>query len=85
MLNSMNNNPFGSKLASKMKIGALVSWCEWMIADNNLIEAVFYGVIVGKTTKIEGNRAVCIIKVACSKTGEVLLLNPFQLRIEEPI
>jgi len=68
-----------------MKIGDLVSWAEWMIADNSLIEEVFYGTIVEKLTKIEGNRPICIIMVACSKTGEVLSLNPFQLRLEETI
>jgi hypothetical protein len=77
--------PFGGILSSKMKIGDLVSWAEWMIADNSLIEEVFYGTIVEKLTKIEGNRPICIIMVACSKTGEVLSLNPFQLRLEETI
>ena len=75
--------PFGGILSSKMKIGDLVSWVEWMIADNSLIEEVFYGTIVEKLTKIEGNRPICIIMVACSKTGEVLSLNPFQLRLEK--
>lgn len=75
--------PFGGILSSKMKIGDLVSWAEWMIADNSLIEEVFYGTIVEKLTKIEGNRPICIIMVACSKTGEVLSLNPFQLRLEK--
>ena len=75
--------PFGGILSSKMNIGDLVSWVEWMIADNSLIEEVFYGTIVEKLTKIEGNRPICIIMVACSKTGEVLSLNPFQLRLEK--
>jgi len=75
--------PFGGILSSKTKIGDLVSWAEWMIADNSLIEEVFYGTIVEKLTKIEGNRPICIIMVACSKTGEVLSLNPFQLRLEK--
>ena len=75
--------PFGGILSSNMKIGDLVSWAEWMIADNSLIEEVFYGTIVEKLTKIEGNRPICIIMVACSKTGEVLSLNPFQLRLEK--
>ena len=75
--------PFGGILSSKMKIGDLVSWAEWMIADNSLIEEVFYGTIVEKMTKVEGNRPICIIMVVCSKTGEVLSLNPFQLRLEK--
>jgi len=75
--------PFGGILSSRMKIGSLVSWSEWMIADNDLIEAIYYGTIVEKITNIEGNRPVCVIRVACSKTGEVLSLNPFQLRLEE--
>jgi len=75
--------PFGGILSSSMKVGALVSWAEWMIADNSLIEEIYYGTIVEKTTKIEGNRPICVIMVACSKTGEILSLNPFQLRLEE--
>ena len=75
--------PFGGTLSSKMKIGDLVSWQAWMVKDKSLIEEVFYGTIVEKITKTEGSRPVCIIMVACSKTGEVLSLNPFQLRLEE--
>ena len=79
----VNNVPFGDKIASKMKIGTLVSWGEWMVDDNDLIEEVYYGTIVDKITKIEGNRPVIVIVVACSKTGNILSLNPFQIRIEE--
>lgn len=79
----VNDAAFGESLASKMKIGALVSWTEWMISDNDLIEEVFYGTIVEKITKIEGNRTICVIIVACSGTGDTISLNPFQLRIEE--
>ena len=75
--------PFGGILSSSMKIGDLVSWAEWMIVDKRLIEEVFYGIIIEKKSKIEGNRPVSVIKVACSKTGEILSLNPFQLRLEE--
>jgi hypothetical protein len=66
-----------------MRVGSLVSWTEWMIADNDLVEEVFYGTIVEKITKVEGTRPICVIMVACSKTGEILSLNPFQLRLEE--
>ncbi len=79
----VNNAPFGASLTTKMKVGALVSWTEWMISDNDLIEEVFYGTIVEKITKMEGNRAVSVIVVACSKTGDIISLNPFQLRLEE--
>jgi hypothetical protein len=75
--------PFGASMALQMKIGTLVSWAEWMISDNDLIEEVFYGTIVDKVTRIEGDRPVCVVIVACSKTGEILSLNPFQLRLEE--
>mgnify|MGYP003119477201 CR=1 FL=1 len=78
-----NKNAFGESLSADMKIGLLVSWSEWMIADNDLVEVVYYGTIVEKTTKTEGNRPICIIKVACSGTGDIISLNPFQLRIEE--
>jgi len=78
----VNDVPFGGILSSNMKIGSLVSWAEWMISDNELIEEVHYGTIVDKLTKVEGSRPVCVIIVACSKTGEILSLNPFQLRIE---
>lgn len=79
----VNEMPFGGLLSSKMKVGSLVSWAEWIIADNNLIEEVYYGTIVDKIAKIEGSRSIVIILVACSKTGEILSLNPFQLRLEE--
>ena len=75
--------PFGGVLSSKMKIGALVSWASWMVKDKSLIEEVYYGTIVEKVTQISGNRPICVIMVACSKTGEILSLNPFQLRLEE--
>ena len=48
----VNDVPFGANLASKMKVGSLVSWSEWMIADNDLIEAVYYGTIVEKISKM---------------------------------
>ena len=78
----VNDIPFGGILSSGMEIGSLVSWSEWMISDNDLIEEVFYGTIVEKVTKIQGNRPICVVIVACSKTGEILSLNPFQLRLE---
>jgi hypothetical protein len=75
--------PFGGILSSKMKIGDLVSWRSWLVKDKNVTEAVYYGTIIEKITKIKGNRPVCIIKVACSATGDVLDLDPFKLRLEE--
>ena len=75
--------PFGGIISSKIKIGALVSWTEWMITSDELIEEVFYGTVVEKISRVEGNRPVCIIMVACSKTSNILSLNPFQLRLEE--
>ena len=75
--------PFGASLSLKIKIGALVSWTEWMISDNDLVEEVYYGTVLEKITKIEGDRSVAVIVVACSKTGETISLNPFQIRIEE--
>jgi hypothetical protein len=79
----INDVPFGGMLSSNIKIGALVSWTEWMIIDNSLIEEIHYGTVVEKISTIQGGRPICIIKVACSKTGEVLSLNPFQLRLKE--
>ena len=79
----VSDRAFGETLAAKLIIGDLVSWSEWMIADNDLLEIVYYGTIVEKIIKIEGNRPICIIMVACSKTGEIISLNPFQLRLEE--
>ena len=75
--------PFGGMLSSSMKIGALVSWTEWIVIDNSLVEEAHYGTIVEKISKIVGGRPVCIVMVACSKTGDILSLNPFQLRFEE--
>jgi hypothetical protein len=68
-----------------MKIGDLVSWAAWMVKDKSVIEAVHYGTIVDKITKVEGNRPIIIVLVACSKTGDILSLNPFQLRLKETI
>ncbi len=70
-------------MSIEMKIGSLVSWSEWAIEDNSIVEVVHYGTIVEKVTKIEGKRQVCVIIVTCSKTGDILSLNPFQLRIED--
>ena len=78
-----NNQPFGAFMASRYKIGSLVSWSEWKIVDNAIDEDIFYGTVVGKTIKINGGRPVTIVKVACSDTGEIISLNPFQLRLQE--
>ncbi len=80
-----NSGSFGESFSNKFSLGDLVSWTEWMIADNDLIEAIYYGTIIEKITKIEGNRSVCVIIVACSETGHSISLNPFQIRIEETI
>jgi len=79
----VNDRPFGESFSLKLNLGDLVSWSEWMIEDNNVVEMVFYGTIVKKIIKIQGNRGVSVIMVACSKTGEIISLNPFQLRLEE--
>ena len=79
----VNDRPFGESFSLKLNLGDLVSWSEWMIEDNNVVEMVFYGTIVKKIIKIQGNRGVCVIMIACSKTGEIISLNPFQLRLEE--
>jgi hypothetical protein len=78
-----NDRAFGSFMATRFKIGSLVSWSEWKIVDNSIEEDAYYGTVISKTTKIEGGRRVCIIKVACSSTGDTLYLNPFQLRLED--
>ena len=83
-MSSLNNNqPFGAFIASEFKIGALVSWSEWKIVDNMIDEDIYYGTVVEKVTKINGGRRVSVIKVACSDTGEIISLNPFQLRLQE--
>ena len=79
----VNDKPFGHLMVKKFKIGSLVSWSEWKIVDNMMDEDIHYGVIINKITKIEGSRSICVIQVACSKTNEIISLNPFQLRIEE--
>ena len=79
----VSDNPFGASLSSKIEIGTLVSWTEWMISDNDLVEEVYYGTVIEKITKIEGDRPIIVIIVACSKTGDIISLNPFQLRVEE--
>ena len=47
-----NDKAFGSYMASRFKIGSLVSWSEWKIVDNMIDEDVFYGTVVDKTIKI---------------------------------
>ena len=79
----VSDNPFGASLSSKIETGTLVSWTEWMISDNDLVEEVYYGTVIEKITKIEGDRPIIVIIVACSKTGDIISLNPFQLRVEE--
>jgi hypothetical protein len=78
-----NDKAFGSYMASRFKIGSLVSWSEWKIVDNMIDEDIFYGTVVDKTIKINGGRRVTIVKVACSDTGDIISLNPFQLRLQE--
>ena len=81
-MSSLNNDrPFGSFMATKFKIGTLVSWSEWEIVDDAISEYIYYGTVVEKITKMSGGRSVIIVKVACSKTGEIISLNPFQLRL----
>jgi len=79
----VSDKPFGASISSKLDIGCLVSWSEWMISNNDLLEEVFYGTIVEKITKIEGSRAVSVVIVACSNTGEFISLSPFQIRLEQ--
>ena len=83
MSNLVSDVPFGGILSSNMKIGDLVSWTEWKVENKVIVDAVFYGTIVEKTTSVSGNRPICVIKVVCSKTGNILKLNPFQLRLEK--
>ena len=73
----------GSRIATIYKIGSLVTWSEWKIVDNTIDEDIFYGTVIEKTSMVKGGRRVCIIKVACFDTGEIISLNPFQLRLEE--
>ena len=70
-------------MATRFKIGSLVSWSEWKIVDNMIDEDIYYGTVVEKATKINGGRRVTIILVACSDTGDIISLNPFQLRLKE--
>jgi len=78
-----NNRPFGAILSSKIKIGDLVSWSEWKVVDNLIDEDIYYGTVIEKVTKINGGRHVIIVLVACSDTGDIISLNPFQLRLKE--
>jgi hypothetical protein len=78
-----NNKAFGSYMATRFKIGCLVSWSEWKVVDNMIDEDIYYGTVLEKDLKTEGGRRVVVINVACSKTGNIISLNPFQLRLEE--
>jgi len=78
-----SDRPFGSFMATRFKIGSLVSWSEWKVVNNSMDEDIYYGTVIEKVTKINGGRPVTIIKVACSDSGEIISLNPFQLRLQE--
>lgn len=78
-----NNSMLGSRIATIYKIGSLVTWSEWKIVDNTIDEDIFYGTVIEKTSMVKGGRRVCIIKVACFDTGEIISLNPFQLRLQD--
>ena len=73
----------GDTMSYGLQLGDLVSWSEWMIVDNDIAEVVYYGTIIDKVAKIMGGRPVRVIIVACSKTGDIISLSPFQLRVEE--
>ena len=81
----MNKIPFGEAISSNMKKGDLVSWLSWKIKNKILVEKINYGTIIEKQTNIYGGRPVIMILVLCSNTGNVINLNPFQLRLEETI
>jgi len=83
VLNPNKDKFLGSRISSNFKIGSLVTWSEWKIVDNVIDEDIYYGIVVEKTTRIQGTRPVVIIKVACTATGEIISLNPFQLRLED--
>lgn len=83
MTKLQNDKAFGHHMATRFKIGSLVSWSEWKIVDNSIGEDVFYGTVVEKNIKMEGGRRVTIVRVACSGTGDIISLNPFQLRLQE--
>lgn len=78
-----NKGALGDTISYGFKLGDLVSWSEWMIVDNDIVEVIYYGTIIDKVAKIMGGRPVRIISVACSKTGEIISLSPFQLRLQE--
>ena len=73
----------GDTMSYGLQLGDLVSWSEWMIVDNDIAEVIYYGTIIDKVAKIMGGRPVRVIMVACSKTGDIISLSPFQLRVEE--
>ncbi len=74
---------FGETMSYGFELGDLVSWSEWAVVDNDIIEVVYYGTIIDKIAKIMGGRPVSVIMVVCSKTGDTISLSPFQLRLEE--
>jgi|21_taG_2_1085346.scaffolds.fasta_scaffold193863_2 hypothetical protein len=78
----VSSGSFGERFSAQYELGTLVSWSEWTVVNNNVEETVYYGTIVEKQTKILGGRGVSIVLVACSDSGDVISLNPFQLRVE---
>ena len=53
MTKLQNDKAFGHHMATRFKIGSLVSWSEWKIVDNSIGEDVFYGTVVEKNIKME--------------------------------
>tara|TARA_R100000152_G_C6601619_1_gene58549 strand:- start:152 stop:409 length:258 start_codon:yes stop_codon:yes gene_type:complete len=79
----VSEGALGDTMSDGFELGDLVSWSEWMIVDNDIAEIVYYGTIIDKIVKIMGGRPIRVIIVACSKTGDIISLSPFQLRLEE--
>jgi len=79
----VSEGALGDTMSDGFELGDLVSWSEWVVIENEVVELQFYGIILDKIVKILGGRPVRIIIVACSKTGDTISLSPFQLRLEE--
>ena len=78
----VNELPFGATLAEKMIPGVLVSWSEWMITDNDLIEVIYYGTIVNKSIKIPNTNVLFMIAAPISVEYEtVIVVGVFFLAI----
>ena len=77
------NNPFGYTKIGKFNNGDLVQWKTWAIIDKKVHSIVNYGTILNIYNEKHGARNVCMAKILCSKTTNILSISLLRLDKEE--